>query len=71
MVDHALADNDQGIAIEPNADIVEHIGWAGDIERNARLAVAAAIGLGVVALFLYLRPNTPTNEVDRAPYAGE
>lgn len=42
-------------------------GWLSD---NAWL-VTAAVGLGVAALVLYLRPKAPTNEVDPASDAGE
>ncbi|MCZ6592020.1 MAG: hypothetical protein O7G13_01375 [Alphaproteobacteria bacterium] len=42
-------------------------GWLSD---NAWL-IAVAVGLGVAALVLYLRPNAPTNKVDPASDTGE
>ena len=42
-------------------------GWLSD---NGWLVVAA-IGLGAVALFIYLRPGAPKNNVDPASGAGE
>ena len=42
-------------------------GWLSD---NAWL-IAAAVGLGAAALFIYLRPNAPKKNVDPASDAGE
>ena len=42
-------------------------GWFSD---NLWLVVVA-VGLGVAALVLYLRPNAPTSEVDPASVTGE